>query len=582
MCCRTAFGDVGRAFEEADIVVRRRLAVGRHTRRPDGDARPGRGARPCHGPPHHLGCGEGQALQPGRDRGAARSRSGERASRRGRRRRRLRRTGGAVPGGSPRSVSRVDPRSGREVDRGSRRALSSRRTTLENRCTRSPSRRAGTERSWPFEDRAWCDQGAYVRTQGCLPTMLPGAHLPGPYVWQAFSITAHAVLTNRTPVGTYRGPGMTEATFVRERMLDLVAAELGQDPIDLRRRNLVPADRMPFTYDLGPGVPPMVYGSGDYPRFFELLLDAADRDGLRSLRSTSPGKGDRVGIGVAAMVETGGIGPFEEASLEACSDGTVVVRAGVASLGQGIETALGADRSGRARRRHRARRRAITTTPTTSRAASARSRAVAPSWPAMPSRSRLGRSARAPPRRSASRPASFDGEHDSTTLVWLGETRGRFDKEHPSFSFGAALSVVAVNPETGRVTAASACRCPGRWTRGESRDRPRPACRSRCCRGSRERCSRSFPTTRTATRLRFPSPTTRCRHWLSCRRSTPSSIESVVHDNPLGLKGAGEGGVAARPPRWRTQWRTLSGRGERRSTGCPSLRRGFAPCSARK
>ena len=73
-----------------------------------------------------------------------------------------------------------------------------------------------------FRDRAWCDQGAYVRTQGILPALLPIDHLPGPYAWRAFEIEAAGILTNRTPVGTLRGPGMTEATFVRERMVDLV------------------------------------------------------------------------------------------------------------------------------------------------------------------------------------------------------------------------------------------------------------------------------------------------------------------------------------------------------------------------
>ena len=76
----------------------------------------------------------------------------------------------------------------------------------------------------------WCDQGAYVRTQGILPTLLPAHHLPGPYRWEAFAIDAHAVLTHRTPVGTYRGPGMTEATFVRERMLDLSPPSSGSTP----------------------------------------------------------------------------------------------------------------------------------------------------------------------------------------------------------------------------------------------------------------------------------------------------------------------------------------------------------------
>ena len=81
-----------------------------------------------------------------------------------------------------------------------------------------------------FRGEHWVDQGAYVRTQGILPTLLPASHLPGPYRWQAFAVTAHGVMTNRTPVGTYRGPGMTEATFVRERTLDLVARPAGARP----------------------------------------------------------------------------------------------------------------------------------------------------------------------------------------------------------------------------------------------------------------------------------------------------------------------------------------------------------------
>ena len=396
-----------------------------------------------------------------------------------------------------------------------------------------------------FEDTAWCDQGAYVRTQGLLPTMLPGAHLPGPYVWQAFSITAHAVLTNRTPVGTYRGPGMTEATFVRERMLDLVAAELDQDPIDLRRRNLVTADRMPFIYDLGPGVPPLVYGSGDYPRFFERLLDEADLDGLRSLRSASRGRGERVGIGVAAMVETGGIGPFEEASLEARSDGTVVVRAGVGSLGQGIETALGqiaADELGVDIARIVVHHHDTDDVESGFGSFASRSTVVAGNAVAVAARALRARAAEA----VGVDAASFDGEHDFATLVSLGEVRGRFDKEHPSFSFGAALSVVAVNPETGRVT-------PLRHVVVQDVGR---AVNPAIVRGQLAGAAAQGIAGALFEELPYdddgnPLAVSLADYAMPTLAELPPidtvAIESVVHDNPLGLKGAGEGGICSAP-----------------------------------
>ena len=148
------------------------------------------------------------------------------------------------------------------------------------------------------------------------------------------------MLTHRTPVGTYRGPGMTEATFVRERMLDLVADELGLDPAELRRRNLVTPAEMPFVYDLGPKAPPIVYDTGDFPAFFERLLDEAGYDGLRAERERRRAAGEAIGIGLAAGVELGAIGPFEEATITGLADGTFVVRTGIASLGQGVETVV--------------------------------------------------------------------------------------------------------------------------------------------------------------------------------------------------------------------------------------------------
>jgi aerobic carbon-monoxide dehydrogenase large subunit len=382
-----------------------------------------------------------------------------------------------------------------------------------------------------FEDRVWVDLGAYARTHGVLPALLPGPHLPGPYVWQAFSVTAHAVLTNRTPVGTYRGPGMTEATFVRERMLDVVAGELGLDPIELRRRNLVPGDRMPFVYDLGPDAPPIVYGSGDFPAYFERLLEEADVAGMRSLPSETRG---RVGIGVSATVELGGIGPFEEASVEACADGTVVVRAGVASLGQGIETGLAqiaADALGIHVERFVVRHHDTDDVTSGFGSFSSRSTVVAGNAVAVAARTL---------REQAGQDADFDA------LVALGEVTGRFEREHPTFSFGAAVSAVAVDEETGRVT-------PLRHVVAHDVGRAvNPAIvRGQLAGGAAQGIAGALLEELPYDEDGNPLAVSLADYAMPTLAELPPidtiAIESVAKDNPLGVKGAGEGGVASAP-----------------------------------
>ena len=288
-----------------------------------------------------------------------------------------------------------------------------------------------------FRDRAWCDQGAYVRTQGLLPAMLPGDHLPGPYAWEAFAIEAAAVRTNRTPVGTYRAPGMTEAAFVRERVLDVVAGKLGLDPVELRRRNLVPAERMPFTFDRGPDAPPIVYESGDFPAFFERLLAECDIGALRDEVASRRARGEMVGIGVAAGVELGAIGPFEDASVTAETDGTFSVRVGVGSLGQGVETVLAqiaAEELGVALDRVEVRHHDTDDVAGGFGSYASRSTVVAGNAVALAARALLERLA-------------------GGASVLPVEAAARYEQPHPSFSFGAALSVVALDPATGVVRA---------------------------------------------------------------------------------------------------------------------------------
>ena len=382
-----------------------------------------------------------------------------------------------------------------------------------------------------FEDRVWVDLGAYARTHGILPAVLPGSHLPGPYVWQAFSVTSHAVLTNRTPVGTYRGPGMTEATFVRERMLDVVAGELGLDPVELRRRNLVPADRMPFVYDLGPEAPSLVYGSGDFPAHFERLLAEADVEALRSLPS-EPRR--RVGVGVAATVELSGIGPFEEASIEACGDGTVVVRAGVASLGQGIETGLAqiaADELGVDVARVVVRHHDTDDVTSGFGSFSSRSTVVAGNAVAVAARALRERAG---------------GDADFDALVPLGEVTGRFEREHPTFSFGAAVSAVAVDEETGRVT-------PLRHVVAHDVGRAvNPAIvRGQLAGGAAQGIAGALLEELPYDGDGNPLAVSLADYAMPTLAELPPidtiAIESVAKDNPLGVKGAGEGGIASAP-----------------------------------
>src|SRR5262249_32269498 len=90
-----------------------------------------------------------------------------------------------------------------------------------------------------IDDEFFHDQGGYVRTHAATVPDLAAAMLPGPYHVPAYRAVGHVRLTNKTPCGTYRAPGRFESTFVRERLMDAVAARLGVDPVEVRRRNLV-------------------------------------------------------------------------------------------------------------------------------------------------------------------------------------------------------------------------------------------------------------------------------------------------------------------------------------------------------
>jgi aerobic carbon-monoxide dehydrogenase large subunit len=189
-----------------------------------------------------------------------------------------------------------------------------------------------------IEDEFWLDQGAYLRTHAATVADLTAAMLPGPYRVPAYRCRGHIVVTNKTPAGTYRGPGRYEGSFARERLIDAIAHRLAIDPVELRRRNLIPPDSMPYERGVLALGTEVVYDSGDYPGMLkraEDALAALARD-VESRRL----RGELAGCGLALFVEKSGLGPFDGVRVTVDETGAVEVVTGAASMGQGIETVV--------------------------------------------------------------------------------------------------------------------------------------------------------------------------------------------------------------------------------------------------
>ncbi|WP_033294085.1 xanthine dehydrogenase family protein molybdopterin-binding subunit [Amycolatopsis jejuensis] len=194
-----------------------------------------------------------------------------------------------------------------------------------------------------FRDRIVADLGAFADYSGAGTALVTKTFATGAYHLPATEIGLRCAYTNTVRVGAYRGFGQPEATFVIERMMDVAAARLGMDPLELRKRNAVGPDRMPYAMPSG-----AVIDSGDFPSLLDTAKEAIKYDAPRA--STT---GRRVGVGFALYVEYTGSGPsgqlgargyrspgWEGATAELRRDGTVQVYSGVSHLGQGIRTGL--------------------------------------------------------------------------------------------------------------------------------------------------------------------------------------------------------------------------------------------------
>src|SRR5581483_6045345 len=153
-------------------------------------------------------------------------------------------------------------------------------------------------------------------------TDLAAAMLPGPYRVPAYRAAGHIRLTNKTPCGTYRAPGRFESTFVRERLMDAIAAKVGIDAIEVRRRNLISSQQMPYAVGLDTLGTTVVYDSGDYARLLDKALAGFGTNAREQVRARRA-RGERVGIGIAMFVEKSGLGPFDGVRITVDPSGAV-------------------------------------------------------------------------------------------------------------------------------------------------------------------------------------------------------------------------------------------------------------------
>jgi aerobic carbon-monoxide dehydrogenase large subunit len=185
---------------------------------------------------------------------------------------------------------------------------------------------------------AHVDMGAYMRTNGAVGARNIAQFMAGPYRIPNIKLQSSLWMTNKTPVGTYRGPGRFETDFFRERLLDMVAKDLRLDRVELRRRNLIPVRDMPYPL---PTITPFPSSdeidSGDY----RVTLDRCLEEFGWADKAKLAGKlvdGRYHGLAVGCFIEGGAAGPKETARLEINADGSVAVFIGSSAVGQGVET----------------------------------------------------------------------------------------------------------------------------------------------------------------------------------------------------------------------------------------------------
>ena len=333
-----ATGDVDEAFRTADYTRREEFTTNRHTGNPmetrglladyDADSEELTVWGPTKGP----------LFQPGHPRPAIGTVRGENTFHRAGRWRRIRDPRGVLPRRLSGALRLDEAGPAREIGRGPGRAPDVGQS-LPGGGLRGGN--SGPHRRDALSMRAtvFGDMGAYIRTHGSVVPALTASTLTGPYRVPAFQADVNCVMTNKMGAGTYRAPGFFEAAFIRERMLDLAAADLSLDPAEIRRKNLIKASEMPYT--VGPTRIDgrlTVYDSGDYHSAFDRVLREIGYESLKDQGRDSQGRYH--GVGLASYVEPTGFGPYEGARVALNDAGEVEVYLGITTMGQGHETVM--------------------------------------------------------------------------------------------------------------------------------------------------------------------------------------------------------------------------------------------------
>jgi carbon-monoxide dehydrogenase large subunit len=189
--------------------------------------------------------------------------------------------------------------------------------------------------------------GAYVSTVGsAVPTSVYTGVLSGPYRIPAIFADVKVMFTNTVPTDAYRGAGRPEACYVLERLVEEAALRLGIDRFELRRRNFIPVEAMPYTTAIGP-----TYDTGNFRKLFDRMLELADHDGFAARRAQSEARGLLRGFGACYFVESSGVAPskyagmfgaragfFDSADIRVAADGSLLVMCGTHSHGQAHAT----------------------------------------------------------------------------------------------------------------------------------------------------------------------------------------------------------------------------------------------------
>jgi carbon-monoxide dehydrogenase large subunit len=197
--------------------------------------------------------------------------------------------------------------------------------------------------------KTYANLGAYLTTAAPgVPTILFGIMLSGAYRIPAVECEVHGVLTNTAPVDAYRGAGRPEATYIVERMVDILAHELGMDPVDVRLKNFIPKDKFPYTVATG-----LLYDSGNYEETLKKAMSLVGYQRLREEQRRLREQGRLMGIGISTYVEVCGLGPskvvrstgfglglWDSAVVRVHPSGKVSVYTGAHPHGQGEETSF--------------------------------------------------------------------------------------------------------------------------------------------------------------------------------------------------------------------------------------------------